>query len=244
MWKLPVKPKLKQFMWRCIHNCLATNANLHSRKMEIDVICRRWGLEQETREHIFSIVRNQLQSGNWHLFDGKASNNCQSPLRIGGGIFVWQKWSTWYKKELNSQHTCFGIYGRQGVKARCAWHFENQKWDAWDIVQKAMCEWQAFQKQPKQPATPGSAGYCQTVLQRNDSAAGLQEVRINLASEIQQNTGGLDQVGRSGIKIMCYSRLDPRFGTVDCPLILQNLKLLRTFCQMHDEGSFMILRYG
>lgn len=53
VWQLPVKPKLKHFLWRSIHNWLATGSAVRVRGTEIDDTCRRCGLEEETRKHIF-----------------------------------------------------------------------------------------------------------------------------------------------------------------------------------------------
>lgn len=36
-------------------------------------------------------------------------------------------------------------------KARCVWQFEDHKWEAWEIVHRAVSEWQEFQ-QCSQPA--------------------------------------------------------------------------------------------
>lgn len=53
VWHLPVKPKLKHFLRRCLHNWLATIAVIQDKGMAVDAICRRCGAEKETREHLF-----------------------------------------------------------------------------------------------------------------------------------------------------------------------------------------------
>lgn len=53
IWTLPIKPKLKHFLWRCLHNWLATSQVVRKRGLEIDTICRKCGAEKETREHLF-----------------------------------------------------------------------------------------------------------------------------------------------------------------------------------------------
>lgn len=53
VWQLPVKPKLKHFLWRCLHNWLAVDSTVKVRGMEIDETCKRCGMGKETREHIF-----------------------------------------------------------------------------------------------------------------------------------------------------------------------------------------------
>lgn len=56
MWKkvqiLPVKPKLKHFLWRCIHNWLATGSAVRKGRMEVDDTCRRCGFEKKIREQL------------------------------------------------------------------------------------------------------------------------------------------------------------------------------------------------
>lgn len=46
-------------------------------------------------------------------------------------------------------------------KARCAWKFENKRWEAWEIIQKAMSEWQEYQNHSKQSAKPGNCRHHQ-----------------------------------------------------------------------------------
>lgn len=54
VWKLPVKPKVKYFLWKCIHGWLATNLAIKKRGVIADNVCRRCGLDKETKEHFFS----------------------------------------------------------------------------------------------------------------------------------------------------------------------------------------------
>lgn len=53
MWKLPVKPKVKIFLWKCLHDWLATNMAIQKKGMQVDETCRRCGLAKESREYIF-----------------------------------------------------------------------------------------------------------------------------------------------------------------------------------------------
>lgn len=53
VWRLPIKPKLKHFLWRCIPNWLSTCSVVKGNGMVVDDICRRCGAEQETREHLY-----------------------------------------------------------------------------------------------------------------------------------------------------------------------------------------------
>lgn len=53
VWKMKVKPKLKHFLWRALHNWVATGSAIKNRGIEVDVICKRCGMDQETQEHLF-----------------------------------------------------------------------------------------------------------------------------------------------------------------------------------------------
>lgn len=52
VWQLPVKPKLKHFLWKCLHNWLAIGKAIKRRGLHIDEVCHRCGMEIETREHL------------------------------------------------------------------------------------------------------------------------------------------------------------------------------------------------
>lgn len=53
LWRLPIKPKLNHFMWKCLHGWLATNVAVQKRGAVIDTICRRCGVAEESLEHLF-----------------------------------------------------------------------------------------------------------------------------------------------------------------------------------------------
>lgn len=53
VWQLPVKPKLKHFLWKCLHNWLAMGSVMKRRGLRIDETCKRCGLGEETIEHLF-----------------------------------------------------------------------------------------------------------------------------------------------------------------------------------------------
>lgn len=53
VWGLPIKPKLKHFLWRVLHNWLAIGSVVKERWMNVDDTCRRCELAKETREHLF-----------------------------------------------------------------------------------------------------------------------------------------------------------------------------------------------
>ncbi|GER38816.1 RNA-directed DNA polymerase (reversetranscriptase)-related family protein [Striga asiatica] len=53
IWKLPIKPKLRNFLWRCWHNWLGIRVKLHQRGMAVDTKCCWCGEEDEDIIHLF-----------------------------------------------------------------------------------------------------------------------------------------------------------------------------------------------
>ena len=51
IWKLPVTPRVRNFMWRACGNYLATNYNLWKKKIRKSVICPICEIGEETVEH-------------------------------------------------------------------------------------------------------------------------------------------------------------------------------------------------
>ncbi|CAA0811023.1 Unknown protein [Striga hermonthica] len=51
-WHLPIKPKIKNFIWRCYNNCLSTADNLRHRGIKVDEVCCWCGEKDENLEHL------------------------------------------------------------------------------------------------------------------------------------------------------------------------------------------------
>ncbi|CAN1817498.1 Putative ribonuclease H protein At1g65750 [Linum perenne] len=51
LWNLSLPPKIRMFLWRCIHNCLATNKNLHKRGCAPTPLCSICSTHDETTLH-------------------------------------------------------------------------------------------------------------------------------------------------------------------------------------------------
>lgn len=115
VWRLLVKPKLKHFLWKCLHNWIATGCALQKRGMEIDKICRRCGAHQQTREHLFFHCHSPNWFGNLLLSVGMAFNISQIPLRNGGSKSVWLQRTALSKNVLNFQSIYYGTYGKRDV---------------------------------------------------------------------------------------------------------------------------------
>lgn len=53
VWKLNIMPKLNHFLWRILSKAIGTTTRLNSRGMNLDPICQRCGLAEETIDHCF-----------------------------------------------------------------------------------------------------------------------------------------------------------------------------------------------
>lgn len=140
VWGMPIKLKLKHFLWRCIHNWLATGSVVKGRGMAVDAICRRCGLAEETREHLFfqcmdSAVIWKLAPLSWESLQG-GTNSFEDWWKY---IFLAKKGVQFQDRMEITVYILWNIW-----KSRCAWHFEEQRWDAREVVQKALNEWQQF----------------------------------------------------------------------------------------------------
>ncbi|XP_058217302.1 uncharacterized protein LOC131328370 [Rhododendron vialii] len=51
-WKISASNKVEFFIWRCLHNAIATSNNLHHRQMDVNPYCPVCHKERETTEHL------------------------------------------------------------------------------------------------------------------------------------------------------------------------------------------------
>lgn len=115
VWKLPVKLKMKHFLWKCIHNWLATGTTVKPRGMGIDETCKRCGLATESREHLFFHCQESALIWKLAPVSWEGIQNLTESLRNGGKPSVLPKMNQTSKKKWNSQFTCYGTYGRLGA---------------------------------------------------------------------------------------------------------------------------------
>lgn len=106
VWNLNVAPKVKNFMWRALRNCLPTLVNLRQKNVEVYPICPVCHCSLETEEHVLvycsfaqrcweiaklDIIFNSVQSFQevmqW-IFNQKTSKE----LEIIGSV-LWQIWA-------------------------------------------------------------------------------------------------------------------------------------------------------
>lgn len=52
VWNAKTIPKIQNFMWRCLSNCLAVSANMFQKRLTPEKQCPRCGLNDETVNHV------------------------------------------------------------------------------------------------------------------------------------------------------------------------------------------------
>lgn len=123
VWNLPIKPKLRHILWRCLHNWLATGHATKKRGMEVDDICRRCGMESETREHLLFHCQESILI--WKLVHIKwdGINHLIDLFEDWWGTVSIAKGDAYFQRRLNiTVYVLWHIW-----KARCQWQFEGQK---------------------------------------------------------------------------------------------------------------------
>ncbi|CAA0833862.1 Unknown protein [Striga hermonthica] len=140
-WKLPIKPKVKNFLWRCLQNCLGTLNNLEKRGMTVDGICGWCGECKEDLEHImFTCTRarrawkvagldwdrlkeEKVDFREWwkEICRIKGASNGRDRISLSSYI-MWWLWKT-----------------------RNGWLFEKERISEKQMVDKAIMEWQEYE---------------------------------------------------------------------------------------------------
>lgn len=182
---MPIKPKLKHFMWRCLHDWLTTGCAIKRRGIEADDICKRCGVATETREHLFFHCQESIHI--WKL----------APLNWEGLQYSTDSFEDWWKRlclapqDLQLQKRMeLTVYLVWYIwKARCMWQFQNQKWDAKELVQNAMNDWAEFE-QSVQLGTKKTGNEKKGIADQVDLGnETCSTVIINVAAETQDHTG-------------------------------------------------------
>lgn len=171
--------------------------------------CKRCGLGKETREHLlFHCAESTLI---WKIaplsWDGIQSSSC-SFEEWWMSLWLANKDPHFVERMEVSVYLLWFIW-----KARCAWKFEGLKWEAMDVVQKAVNEWQEFKAAENKPAAR-SRSMGKGAVRKDGGQTGVQEiVKINLACEVQERSRrvGLDAFSAMS-KMRCYIRT-PRFNS-------------------------------
>lgn len=135
-----MKPKLKHFLWKCMHNWLPTNGVVKKRGVNCEEICKRCGLDKESREHLF--FHCQESKLIWKLAPIKWTK--QQPL-TGNFVEWWKAINNAVKDEQGKKAVELSVYLLWHIwKARNAWQFQGQKMHIVEVVKHAMQDWQEY----------------------------------------------------------------------------------------------------
>ncbi|XP_018465244.1 putative ribonuclease H protein At1g65750 [Raphanus sativus] len=112
IWKLPIIPKLKHFLWRILTLALGTNTRLNTGGMSLDCLCSRCSDAPETVNHLFFLCpisvqtwrSNQVTLGFSARFTDDLENNMEYLLQLQSSSTLtmeqkltpfWLLWKIW-----------------------------------------------------------------------------------------------------------------------------------------------------
>ncbi|XP_027150166.1 uncharacterized protein LOC113750386 [Coffea eugenioides] len=145
VWDLNIKHKLKHFLWKCLHNILPTNEEVHRRTCKGDKWCKCCGEEVETLEHLFfnckareeawktfPIKWDGIQESSWNFW--KWWEALQSARCRVNGIshieattnFLWQLWKARNVCNFNKESTKGNLISSRALEE---WLEYKQMWD-------------------------------------------------------------------------------------------------------------------
>ncbi|GER32678.1 RNA-directed DNA polymerase [Striga asiatica] len=139
-WTLPVKPKIKHFLWKCWYRFLSSNDQLLQRNIEVNSTCMLCGVGVEDLDHIlFSCERAKMV---WKL-SGVTWNMLETPK---------PSFRCWWS-EVCSAVQSISLKDRTSLscyilwwlwKTRNLWVFEKKKLNEWQVAEGAKLEWMEF----------------------------------------------------------------------------------------------------
>ena len=140
LWHMKVKAKLKQFMWKCLQNCLPVNELLSKRLGRGEGRCGCCEEDMETIEHLFFFCENAVEG--WKL----------APVRWDGLHEKQQNFLIWWEKVTQTLSMNQG-QDRVSLTINILWQiwkatnkkiFEQANQDPFKMVRKAQDEWLEF----------------------------------------------------------------------------------------------------
>lgn len=150
-----------------------------------------WGAPRDTRAFIFPLpwVQTNLKTCSFQLGWPSTFHRFLWGI-VEANLFV-SKRTPISKNVLNFWSIYYGTYG----KARCALQFEGQRWEAQDIVQRAMHDWCEFEEVRGTWAKQVACSTRGTQKNVDRSVELHQTAKINVAAEFQGDNNKVELGG-------------------------------------------------
>ncbi|GMN74812.1 hypothetical protein TIFTF001_052466, partial [Ficus carica] len=151
LWRLPIPPKARLFVWRAFHEILPTMVSLRSRGIECDVVCPRCQAVLESPSHaIFDCPFSYMvwkKSRFWKVLENKRAMPFADFLRSLSleislddlALVCWLAWKLWCERNKV-------VHGGEAGDPQTVF----------DLSIASFGEWQALNRSPPQPSAVGS----------------------------------------------------------------------------------------
>ncbi|CAL8992566.1 unnamed protein product [Prunus brigantina] len=143
IWNAKTLPKIRHFMWRAVRNCLATKANLTSRRIPCFSICPICEENPETIEH--ALLTCPWVMGVWFGSPLGFIGDRQHVTSLDRWILSLTLLAGSSKDEVNRVITVLSFLMWSIWKARCKAIFEQQRPNPGLVIKGAMEAWTDFQ---------------------------------------------------------------------------------------------------
>ncbi|CAA0824192.1 Unknown protein [Striga hermonthica] len=140
-WHLPIKPKIRNFLWKCWHNWLGTNSNLHRRGAIVDLMCCWCGETEENLEHMLFLCPRaklvwKLAGIWWHKM--QSDNMCFRDW--------WEDLCNLSGSAANKERISLSTYLLWWLsRTRNSWIFNKEHMSELMVVEGARREWLEFE---------------------------------------------------------------------------------------------------
>ena len=194
LWGLKMKPKIKHFIWRCLHNSIPVNELIHRRIGTGSTLCKCCGEGEETVEHMIFFCK--MAEPRWTL----------APIQWDG-LLQWREniWRWWEgllqarKRTRGEDHiTLTANIIWQLWKARNARQYEGKYRDHLSVIETANNEWLEFQEEQMEQEAKHRTGTRHQLLnhQWRPPDTGIMRINTDAAVPIKLAGAGLGMVAR------------------------------------------------
>lgn len=142
IWHAKTLPKIRHFMWRAVRNCVATKANIASRRIPCASICPICEMHPETVEH--ALLTCPWVVGVWFGSSLGYIGDRQQVTSLDRWILALTSLPDSSKEEVNSVVTVMSFVMWSIWKARCKAIFEHKHPIPGLVIQDAKDAWSDF----------------------------------------------------------------------------------------------------